>query len=167
MTIIDRIAHTTAFDTPVMENWLKQEIAQWVHDERSIWLPITASTGLSDCDKWENYHLCGGNYHLRGEGITIYGGIIICGGGNYHLWVGVIICGGGNYHLKPPSACYRFWSDCPYSLVPASVGGHPLLPPPLLPPPLFFPVPDRGTGEGRYLCPWEACATTACSECAH
>ena len=29
-----------------------------------------------------------------------------------------------------------------------------------------FLVPDRGTGEGRYLCPWQACATTACSECA-
>ena len=24
----DRIAHTTAFDTPVVENWQKQEIAQ-------------------------------------------------------------------------------------------------------------------------------------------
>ena len=31
---------------------------------------------------------------------------------------------------------------------------------------LFFPVPDRGTGVGRYLCPWHACATTACVECA-
>ena len=49
-----------------------------------------------------------------------------------------------NYHPRPcgcnqhftqeyPSACYRFWSDCSYSLVPASAGG-----PPLLPPPLFF-----------------------------
>ena len=28
------------------------------------------------------------------------------------------------------------------------------------------PVPDRETVEGRYLCPWQACATTACSECA-
>ena len=27
----DRIAHTTAFDTPVMEHWLEREIAQWVH----------------------------------------------------------------------------------------------------------------------------------------
>ena len=36
----------------------------------------------------------------------------------------------------------------------------------LPPPPFFFPVPDRGTGEGRYLCPRQACATTACSECA-
>ena len=32
--------------------------------------------------------------------------------------------------------------------------------------PLSFPVPDRGTGEGWYLCPWQACTTTACSECA-
>ena len=27
----DRIAHTTAFATPVVEHWLKREIAQWVH----------------------------------------------------------------------------------------------------------------------------------------
>ena len=27
----DRIAHATAFVTPVMEHWLEREIAQWVH----------------------------------------------------------------------------------------------------------------------------------------
>ena len=27
----DRIAHTTAFVTPVEEHWLEREIAQWVH----------------------------------------------------------------------------------------------------------------------------------------
>ena len=27
----DRIKHTTAFVTPVMEHWLEREIAQWVH----------------------------------------------------------------------------------------------------------------------------------------
>ena len=27
----DRIIHTTAFVTPVVEHWLEQEIAQWVH----------------------------------------------------------------------------------------------------------------------------------------
>ena len=27
----DRITHTTAFVTPVVEHWLKREIAQWVH----------------------------------------------------------------------------------------------------------------------------------------
>ena len=27
----DRIARTTAFVTPVVEHWLEQEIAQWVH----------------------------------------------------------------------------------------------------------------------------------------
>ena len=29
----DRIAHTAAFDTPVVEDWLQREIAQWVHLE--------------------------------------------------------------------------------------------------------------------------------------
>ena len=28
---IDRIAHTTAFVTPVVVHWLEREIAQWVH----------------------------------------------------------------------------------------------------------------------------------------
>ena len=27
----DKIIHTTAFVTPVVEHWLKREIAQWVH----------------------------------------------------------------------------------------------------------------------------------------
>ena len=27
----DRVAHTTAFITPVVEHWLEREIAQWVH----------------------------------------------------------------------------------------------------------------------------------------
>ena len=30
-TTPDRIAHTTAFVTPVVEHWLEIEIAQWVH----------------------------------------------------------------------------------------------------------------------------------------
>ena len=29
----DRIAHTTAFVTPVVEHWLERKIAQWVHRE--------------------------------------------------------------------------------------------------------------------------------------
>ena len=32
----DRIIHTTAFVTPVVEHWLEWEIAQWVHHEGSI-----------------------------------------------------------------------------------------------------------------------------------
>ena len=32
----DRIAHTTAFVSPVVEHWLEREIAQWVHPEGSI-----------------------------------------------------------------------------------------------------------------------------------
>ena len=36
----DRIIHTTAFVTPVVEHWLEREIAQWVHYEGSIRQPI-------------------------------------------------------------------------------------------------------------------------------
>ena len=32
----DRIIHTTAFVTPVVEHMLEREIAQWVHHEGSI-----------------------------------------------------------------------------------------------------------------------------------
>ena len=32
----DRITHTTAFVTPVVEHWLEREIAQWVHTKRLI-----------------------------------------------------------------------------------------------------------------------------------
>ena len=31
-----RIAHTTAFVSPVVEHWLEREIAQWVHYQGSI-----------------------------------------------------------------------------------------------------------------------------------
>ena len=36
----DRITHTTAFVTPIMEHWLEREIAQWVRHEGSIRRPI-------------------------------------------------------------------------------------------------------------------------------
>ena len=32
----DRIAHTTAFVTPVVEHWMEREIAQWVHHEQML-----------------------------------------------------------------------------------------------------------------------------------
>ena len=35
----DRITHTTAFVTPVVEHWLERVIAQWVHHEGSIRQP--------------------------------------------------------------------------------------------------------------------------------
>ena len=34
------MTHTRAFVTPVMDHWLEQEIAQWVHHEGLIRLPI-------------------------------------------------------------------------------------------------------------------------------
>ena len=39
-TIPDTIAHTMTFVISVVEQWLEQEIAQWVHHEVSIWRPI-------------------------------------------------------------------------------------------------------------------------------
>ena len=36
----DRIAHTTAFVTLVVEHWLEREIAQWVDHEGLIQQPL-------------------------------------------------------------------------------------------------------------------------------
>ena len=36
----DRMTHTTALVTPVLEHWLEREIAQWVYHEGSIRRPI-------------------------------------------------------------------------------------------------------------------------------
>ena len=47
----DRIAHTTAFITPVVEHWLEREIAQWVHpmkDRSDIWLRHLGQRAVSD-----------------------------------------------------------------------------------------------------------------------
>ena len=35
-TIPHRIAHTTAFVTPVVEHWLEREIAQWVGSNNAL-----------------------------------------------------------------------------------------------------------------------------------
>ena len=44
----DRIAHTTAFVTPVVVHWLEPEIAQCIHHEGSIRPP-----SLDECmDEW-------------------------------------------------------------------------------------------------------------------
>ena len=37
----ERLTHTMAFVTPVVEHWLEREIAQWVHHEGSIQQSIT------------------------------------------------------------------------------------------------------------------------------
>ena len=58
----DRIIHTTAFVTPVVEHWLEREIAQWVHPmkdrsddqlhhERTLYLWATSRSPL-DLKSW-------------------------------------------------------------------------------------------------------------------
>ena len=65
--------------------------------------------------------------------------------------VGVIIykCPGV---CKCTSTCYRFRSDCLYSLVPASAGGLPLLPPPFF----FLSRTDEPAKDGT--CAHDRCA---------
>ena len=43
----NRIAHTTAFDTPVVEHWLEWELAQWVHHEGSFLTETRPNTFLN------------------------------------------------------------------------------------------------------------------------
>ena len=63
----DRITHTTAFVTPVVEHWLEREIAQWVHPmkdrsddpphhERTLYLWATSRSSIP---LERNSHFCG------------------------------------------------------------------------------------------------------------
>ena len=73
----DRITHTTAFVTPVVEHWLEREIAQWVHPmkdrsddpshhERTLYLWATSRSSLSsktkslglDENRFSRYNIC-------------------------------------------------------------------------------------------------------------
>ena len=38
--LTDRIPHTMAFFSPIVEHWLEREMARWVHHQRSIRWPI-------------------------------------------------------------------------------------------------------------------------------
>ena len=72
--IPDRITHTTAFITPVMEHWLEREIAQWVHHEELIWWPIA---------QWLN--TLSTELHLTSDTIcykSLYWGTVYCRGQN-------------------------------------------------------------------------------------
>ena len=40
----DRVAHTTAFVTPVVEHWLEREIAQWVKRKKEMFSLMMHST---------------------------------------------------------------------------------------------------------------------------
>ena len=82
----DRIAHTTAFLTPVVEHWLEREIAQWVHHDGSIRRSITservayvAAAGFLSLSEWSftpykliiqtisDSNLLIYNYYLKGK----------------------------------------------------------------------------------------------------
>ena len=41
----DRITHTTAFVTPVVEHWLEREIAQWVDIRNNMCKPYNGEWG--------------------------------------------------------------------------------------------------------------------------
>ena len=51
----DRITHTTAFVTPVVEHWLEREIAQWVHPmkDRSDWITEFLDEGDGTADTYD------------------------------------------------------------------------------------------------------------------
>ena len=49
----DRITHTIAFLTPVVEHWLEREIAQWVIDLMSVLLLHDKTFLISFYEAWE------------------------------------------------------------------------------------------------------------------
>ena len=68
----DRITHTTAFVTPVVEHWLEREIPQWVHPmkDRSIQHPFAprANTLITELHLTHNHlirHLTKLNYNNK------------------------------------------------------------------------------------------------------
>ena len=67
------------------------------------------------------------NYIVRNELLTF----------QHHMWKLLRIFRHVNLFRCRGSSCYRSRSDCSYSLVPASAGGPPLLPPP------FFSCPGQ------------------------
>ena len=78
----DRITHTMAFITPVVEHWLEWEIAQWVNHEGSIRWPIapwantvTMELHLAPCTKINH------RQNVHGHTIQLGGG----GGGEIHF----------------------------------------------------------------------------------
>ena len=91
---IDRIAYTTAFVTPVVEQWLEREIAQWVHPmkDRSdnpshheqtllprsyISLPCDRFTICKNSDAKSNnvfkHYQVYNKYHINGKTLTASG----------------------------------------------------------------------------------------------
>ena len=56
-TIPHRVAHTTAFITPVVEDWLEREIAQWVHPTKD----------RSDDPSYHERTLLPQSYRIRNE----------------------------------------------------------------------------------------------------
>ena len=60
----DRITHTTAFVTPVVEHWLEQEIAQWV-----LWIK---KTFLAQIFLYERDQVTKKNKNVFGEAVKFY-----------------------------------------------------------------------------------------------
>ena len=60
--LTDRITHTMAFVTPVVEHWLEWEIVQWVHHEWSIRPPIAPWTNALTTELHLAPQRCLGNW---------------------------------------------------------------------------------------------------------
>ena len=70
---IDRIAHTTAFVTPMVEHWLEREIAQWVHpmkDRSDDPSHHVIEIMKVNQDEWEKKEMR--VYYLREKWLSVY-----------------------------------------------------------------------------------------------
>ena len=79
----DRIKHTTAFVTPVMEHWLEREIAFWkllplVRMSRSSQCSTTGVTKAAVCV------ILSGMMHIK-EPLLLLGKSSLCGGSGFPL----------------------------------------------------------------------------------
>ena len=98
----DRITHTTAFVTPIMEHWLEWEIAQRVHPmkdrsddpphhERTLYLWATSrslhSYRVSEIRNQQHHEMLDKIYHMQSSG-TDFAWCVWCVG---RYWVQILV----------------------------------------------------------------------------
>ena len=131
-TIPDRIAHTTAFVTPVMEHWLEREICvkqmtminfPWKPKPKMSYLLVKRRT------YWSNVVLTGQMSYLLVKRRTYWSSVVLIGQASYLLvkrrtnWSNVVLTGQTSYLLVKRHTYWSsvrqwlaLWSLSPWSL---------------------------------------------------
>ena len=71
----DRITHTTAFVTPVVEHWLEREIAQWVYPMKQpqmVGFAYSDAAALNDLKTADGLRSTDGMWYVMGSRFIVY-----------------------------------------------------------------------------------------------